>query len=81
MLVKRKKQDNLPVPDFAGKRMLTVKEAAKNLGMCTDVVRQLIKQRRIPYIPKGTGAKRLHVVIDRCDLDRFIESRKIKILE
>lgn len=53
------------------KRLLTVRDAARMLGYTTGHVVELIKRRRIAYLPDP-------VRIDREDLDAFIESAKIR---
>jgi excisionase family DNA binding protein len=54
-------------------RLLSPKQAAVYIGMSIDVIRDLIKDRRISYVRNG----RLYL-IDRRDLDAWIERRKIK---
>jgi excisionase family DNA binding protein len=42
------------------------------LSMSTDVVRDMIQHRRIPYVQNGR-----RYLIDRLDLDRYIEKAKV----
>ena len=52
-------------------RLLTVKDAAAYLSCTIWCVRSLIWSRKIPYLKLG---KRF--LIDRADLDKFIEREK-----
>jgi hypothetical protein len=36
----------------------------------------MVEVRDIPHVPKGEGTKRQHVLIDRLDLDRWIDKQK-----
>jgi excisionase family DNA binding protein len=42
--------------------------------MSIDVVRDMIQQRRIPYVQNGRW-----YLIDRLDLDRYIEKAKVGV--
>jgi excisionase family DNA binding protein len=53
-------------------RLLTVKGAAVYLNCTVWCIRNLIWSRRIPYLKLG---KRF--LIDRADLDNFVEEEKI----
>jgi excisionase family DNA binding protein len=64
-----------PIP-FSGPRLLNLKQAASYLGQSVDLVRKLIDSREIPHVPKGAGTTRQHVLIDRFDLDAFIDKKK-----
>jgi len=55
-----------------GPRLLTPQAAAAYLSMSTDVVRDMIQHRRIPYVQNGR-----RYLIDRLDLDRYIEKAKV----
>jgi excisionase family DNA binding protein len=55
-------------------RLLPVKQAAEYLGCTVWAVRSLIWNREIPFLRLG---KRL--LLDKADLDRLIEARKIGI--
>jgi excisionase family DNA binding protein len=65
------------VVPFTGPRLLTLKQAAEYIGHSVDLVREMVANREIPYIPKGDGEKRQHVLIDRLDLDRWVEKKKV----
>ena len=54
-------------------RLLTPKQAAAYLGMSVDVIRDLYARRAIPYLMNGRK-----YLLDRHDLDKFIEKRKIQ---
>jgi excisionase family DNA binding protein len=53
------------------KRGLTVQEAAAYLGTTVPAIRQLIYRRELPFVKLG----KRHI-IDRQDLDKFIERKK-----
>ncbi len=55
-----------------GQRMLRVREAAEYLGSSPWKVRQLIANRRIPFLQDGDGP----FLLDIRDLDGFIERSK-----
>src|SRR2546430_6213339 len=57
---------------IVGPRLLTPKSAAAYLSMSIDVVRDMIQHRRIPYVQNGR-----RYLIDRLDLDRYIEKAKV----
>ena len=59
---------------ITGLRLLTPKSAAAYLSMSIDVVRDMIQHRRIPYVQNGR-----RYLIDRLDLDRYIERVKVGI--
>ena len=52
-------------------RLLTVKEAAAYIGRTEQAVRHLIHKRELVVVRKG---RRVH--LDRCDLDRWIDTNK-----
>lgn len=60
-----------PVED----RLLSVKDAARYLGMSRDTVYRLVETRKIPYV--AGGRRRL---LARADLDAWIASHKVKVL-
>ena len=62
---------------FSGPRLLTLKQAATYIGHSVDLVREKVESREIPHVPKGKGEKRTHVLIDRVDLDRWIEKNEV----
>ena len=59
-------------PAIAGDRLFDVKKAATYLGVGRETIRKMVHDRQIPYVHLGKGFK-----IDRLDLDRWIEKRKI----
>jgi excisionase family DNA binding protein len=61
-----------PQPISAGPRLLSIKDAAAYLGASVWAIRQMLRNRRLPYVPVGRGFK-----IDKIDLDRWIERQKI----
>jgi excisionase family DNA binding protein len=65
------------VVPFSGPRLLTPKQAAEYIGHSVDLVREMIASREISYVPKGNGKERSHVLIDRLDLDKWIEKSKV----
>ena len=62
------------VTPFTGPRLLRIKQAAAYLSVGTGTVRKLVKDRAIPHVPEGNK-----FLIDRLDLDRFIERRKVGV--
>ncbi|HET9741748.1 MAG TPA: helix-turn-helix domain-containing protein [Terriglobales bacterium] len=56
-------------------RLYNVKQAALYLGIGAKAVRQLITQGRLPYVQRKPGNSPF--LIDRLDLDRWIESNKM----
>ena len=56
----------------SGQRLLRVREAAAYLGSSAWKVRQLIADRRIPFVQDGDGP----FLLDIRDLDGFIERSK-----
>lgn len=57
-----------------GPRLLRIKPAAAYLSLGVGTLRQMIKHRAIPRIAEGN-----EVLIDRLDLDRFLERRKVGV--
>lgn len=55
-----------------GQRMMRVREAAAYLGSSPWKIRQLIADRRIPFVQDGDGP----FLLDIRDLDGFIERSK-----
>jgi hypothetical protein len=39
----------------------------------------MVKDGELPHVPKGEGEKRTHYLIDRLDLDKWIEKNKIGV--
>jgi excisionase family DNA binding protein len=54
-------------------RLLTVKSAAQYLSTTIWCVRNLAWSRSVPHIRLGA-----RILFDRADLDRYIESQKVK---
>jgi excisionase family DNA binding protein len=61
-----------PQPISARPRLLSIKDAAAYLGARVWAIRQMLRNRQLPYVPVGRGCK-----IDKVDLDRWIERQKI----
>ena len=57
-----------------GSERLTV---PRPIGYSVDLVRDMAACHEIPHVPKGNGEKRVHVLIDRLDLDRWVEKKKV----
>jgi excisionase family DNA binding protein len=55
-------------------RLLRTREAANYLGMSGKAVRALIMAGRLPYVHMKAGNSPF--LLDRADLDRFIEANK-----
>ena len=75
-LQSRFKKPVVPSPTvipFAGPRLLTLKQAAEYINHSVDLVRDMVASGELPHIPKGGGKERTHIVIDRVDLDKWIE--------
>ena len=68
---KRFKKPIAPVVAISGPRLLSAKDAATYLGAHLWAIRQMVRNRELPYVQIG----RKHL-IDRSDLDRFIEKNK-----
>jgi excisionase family DNA binding protein len=64
-----------PIP-FTGPRLLSLRASASYLGLSVDLIRKLVDSREIPHVPKGSGEKRQHVLLDRHDLDAWIQKSK-----
>jgi excisionase family DNA binding protein len=56
-------------------RLLRTKQAAAYLGMSDKAIRKLIVAGRLPYVHMRHGNSPF--LLDRLDLDRFIESQKV----
>jgi len=73
-LQKRFKKPVTPIVAISGPRLLSVKDAAAYLGAHLWAIRQMVRNRELPYVQIG----RKHL-IDRLDLDRYIEKIKIGV--
>jgi len=60
---------------ISGPRLLSLKDAAVYLGAHLWAVRQMVRGRELPYVQIG----RKHL-IDKVDLDKFIETNKIGLV-
>ena len=54
-------------------RLLSIDEAAARLGVSKYTLRAWLFQRRLPHVKLGR-----RVLIDPCDVDRFIEASRVK---
>ncbi len=59
---------------FTEKRLYTVKEAARYLGLSVWGVRELYYHGKIAAVRNGR-----HMLLDRTDLDQWIERNKVKL--
>ena len=57
--------------------LLTPKQATGYIGHSVNLVREMVAKREIPHVPKGNGEQRTHYLIDRLDLDRWVENSKV----
>jgi excisionase family DNA binding protein len=71
---KRFKKPVVPVVAISGPRLLSVRDAATYLGAHLWAIRQMVRNRELPYVQIG----RKHL-IDRLDLDGYIERNKVGI--
>jgi len=55
-------------------RYLRLKDAAEYIGLGTKMLRQLISSKELPFIQLGPNSP---FIVDRIDLDRFMERKKI----
>ncbi len=72
---KRFKKPIAPVVAISGPRLLSVKDAATYLGAHMWAIRQMVRNRELPYVQIG----RKHL-IDKVDLDKFVEKNKIGLV-
>ncbi len=56
---------------FVGPRMFSIEKAAEYICVSVDVMRDMVRERKIPYVPNGR-----RYTLDRLDLDRWIEKTK-----
>jgi excisionase family DNA binding protein len=56
---------------FLGPRMLSIEKPAEYICVSIDVMRDMVRGRKIPYVPNGRRC-----TIDRLDLDNWIEKGK-----
>jgi len=74
-LQKRFKKPTAPIVAISGPRLLSVNDAATYLGAHLWAIRQMVRKRELPYVQIG----RKHL-IDKVDLDKFIEKNKIGLV-
>jgi len=72
---KRFKKPVVPAVAISGPRLLSVKDAATYLGAHLWAIRQMVRNSELPYVQIG----RKHL-IDKVDLDKFIEKNKIGLV-
>jgi excisionase family DNA binding protein len=72
--IQKFKKPIAPAVAISGPRLLNPKAAATYLSMSIDVVRDLIKNKQLPYIQNGR-----RFLLDRINLDRYIEKIKIGV--
>ncbi|MGB7282875.1 MAG: helix-turn-helix domain-containing protein [Candidatus Acidiferrum sp.] len=63
---------------FLGPRLLSPEKAAEYIGVSVDIMYEMIRGRKIPYVPKGKNGRQY--TIDRCDLDIWIEKNKVGVV-
>jgi excisionase family DNA binding protein len=56
---------------FVGPRMFSIEKAAEYICVSVDVMRDMVREKKIPYVPNGR-----RYTIDRLDLDKWIEKSK-----
>ena len=61
-------------PDGIAPRLLNILDAARYMGCAVWFVRSLIWGRRVPYVKFGK-----RYLLDRSDLDKFIDSQKQRV--
>jgi excisionase family DNA binding protein len=59
------------MPSRQVRHLLSLKEAAERLDICTKTLQRLIEARELPYVLVGRRRK-----IDSKDIERFIEDHK-----
>ena len=57
-------------------QLLTMEEAARELGVCTDTLREHVRHGEIPFISMGRGEKRKRRLFHPADLQAFIAARR-----
>ncbi len=57
-------------------RLLTMEEAAQELGICTSTLREHVRHGEIPFISMGRGEKRKRRLFDPVDLQAFVAARR-----
>jgi excisionase family DNA binding protein len=72
-----KKPATVTAVPFLGPRMLTPKAAGVYLGVSVDTIYDMIRDHKIPVVPKGKNGQ--WYTIDRYDLDAWIEKNKVGV--
>jgi excisionase family DNA binding protein len=67
------------VIQFSGARLFTLKQAADYICHSVDLVRDMVEHGELPHVKKGEGEQRTHYLIDRLDLDKWIEKNKVGV--
>ena len=63
------------VPEIsAATQLFSIDEVAKQLGVSTRYVRDLIREKRLGYVRVASNRKR----VTRDDIDRFIAANRVK---
>ena len=70
-----KKPPVAPCAPFLGPRMMSPEKAAEYIGVSVDIMYEMLRDGKIPYVPKGKNGQQY--TIDRCDLDVWIEKNKV----
>jgi excisionase family DNA binding protein len=63
-----------PPHPISGPRLLNTNDAAAYLGAKRWAVRRMVRSRKLPYVPIGRA-----YLIDKLDLDRYIDQNKIGV--
>jgi excisionase family DNA binding protein len=69
-----KKPTSVASTTISGPRLLSLRDSANYLGAHVWAIRQMVRKREIPYIQIGRK-----YLIDRMDLDRFVERNKVGV--
>lgn len=56
-------------------RLMRVEQAARYLSLGSKAIRNLITEGRLPYVQLKPGNSPF--LLDRCDLDKWIEGNKV----
>ena len=62
---------------FLGPRLMSPGVAASYIAVSVDLLYEMIHAGKIPFVPKGNGKRRMYLV-DRLDLDAWIEASKTR---
>ena len=62
---------------FIGPRLMSPDKAAEYIDVSIDIMYEMLKAGKIPYVPKGKNGQQY--TIDRCDLDVWIEKNKVGV--